>query len=98
MTFRVGQKVVCIDAKFRDYPCPLREGAIYAVRGFNTGYDNGGIGVLLEESQGGVRPSGEERGFYLDRFRPLIERSTDTGFAILKRLEIPSDRKIKERA
>lgn len=38
-----------------------------------------------------------ETAFPARYFRPLTERSTDTGFAILKRLEIPSGRKIKER-
>lgn len=78
--FHIGQKVVCVDAATRhpDYPCDLRKGAIYTIRGFNDGYSVPGIGVLLEEIQGRHwRPSGEERGYHPNRFRPVVERKTD---------------------
>lgn len=85
MIFRVGQKVVCIKA----HPEWVRAccavplvGRTYTVRGID---DTGGL--LLEEivnrhhpfafdiSTGRLSPG--EASFYVDRFRPVVERKTD---------------------
>ena len=82
--FRVGQKVVCIDDSpglfsGRSY---VTLNAIYTIRGFCENI-HGEIGLLLNE----VRPDvprllfGQERGFQQSRFRPVVERGTDIGFA-----------------
>lgn len=80
MTFRVGQKVVCVDDGPGDFSGPsfLALNSIYTIRGFCENI-HGEIGLLLEE----VRPdlprlmTGQERGFMQKRFRPLVERKTD---------------------
>lgn len=79
MTFRVGQKVVCVDVK----GCPdglLVRGRIYTIAtikyfdgssSFHRGY-----GVTLEEL-----PAIETEDFWAEykatRFRPVVERKTD---------------------
>jgi hypothetical protein len=84
MTFRVGQKVVCIDAsgiKKSFEMCPNRpvKGCVYTVRSI---FDDG---LLLEEV---VNPpnmtwkSGEtgEAGWCFHRFRPIVERKDEISF------------------
>jgi hypothetical protein len=84
MTFRIGQKVVCVDASdgvvgasmFSDR---LVKGNIYTIRGFNSpDYLNDTLGLLLEEIIGEISTSwDEEYGFRQNRFRPIVERKTD---------------------
>lgn len=81
MTFRVGQKVVCIDdtlnPETQPYtPCRPRKGGIYTVRGFLVQDHIEDYGVYLEEL---LNPSiiwsdqdEKEWPFKPDRFRPLI--------------------------
>lgn len=89
MNFRVGQKVVCVDANCDPnrmflYSAALVEGEVYTIREILND-DFGVPGVFLEEVIGAARLSdGKEFGFYARRFRPLVERKTDTGMAILK--------------
>lgn len=75
MTFRVGQKVVCVDG---NHWMPLRhseyvvEGRIYTV----SEVDSGGVNVV------GIRPDPfplGEGNYVWDsaRFRPIVERKTD---------------------
>lgn len=88
MKFSIGQKVVCVDAtrnpngfsKF--YPV---EGRIYTIRGFHIEPHIEDVGILLEEV---VNPPTEwadrtscEWPFASKRFRPIVERKTDIGFA-----------------
>jgi hypothetical protein len=82
--FTVGQKVVCIDAKFplgveKFYTALPVEGAIYTVRSMSVG-----VGLGLQEGEICVRvcelvnpksskPPFPERGFKVERFCPLTE-------------------------
>lgn len=97
--FRIGQRVVCVDDSpgMFDGKSHLKLRSVYTIRGFCENF-HGELGLLLEE----VRPdlprlrNGQERGFYVHRFRPIQERKTDIGFAheILKKVT----RKQTERA
>ena len=94
--FRIGQKVVCVDVspfKFDGTLPPLRKGAVYTV----TGHVQGILITLAE--QPGVRTDGvmdPKTGFLPMRFRPVQEKSTDAGMAILK--EILDRETVKEPA
>lgn len=72
MSFRVGQRVVCVDDKPRLVaPVLVRRGHIYTVTDvFETW--SGLVGVLLAEVDPGLLP-----GWHADRFRPITERKTD---------------------
>lgn len=84
MTFRVGQKVVCVDAKKRFLiggMGTLTKGRIYTVRW--VGEYRGNICIRVEEIH---RPSGDDREdfdtpYQTIRFRPIVERKTDISFA-----------------
>ena len=85
MTFRVGMKVVCVDAKKRRnigwvHPGLVR-GRIYEIEGFSIRRD-GGIGLTF-----GFDPGWP---YYPDRFRPVVERKTD--ISALKALLVPGAR------
>jgi len=69
MAFRVGQKVVCVDAS-GCASADLSEGTIYTVRQVQPPIDNATPRVLLFGSR-------ETIGWYASRFRPLVERKTD---------------------
>lgn len=76
MAFNVGQKVVCVDASLPANPwhCahPLIKNQIYVVTSL--------------EGPHCIAIDGSRRAWQNWRFRPLIERSTKTGMAILRRL------------
>ena len=76
MIFRVGQKVVCVDAaETNNWNIPeLMEGGIYTIS-WTDGPD-----VLLVEPTFRSR-FGLNTPFRADRFRPIVERKTDIGFA-----------------
>jgi hypothetical protein len=86
MTFRVGQKVVCIDSNpaswlgnrvglSRDMH-GLTRGEIYTIRAIGT--HEGFCVVWLVEIVRPCRGCGsEEVGYYHARFRPAVERKTD---------------------
>jgi deoxyribodipyrimidine photolyase-like uncharacterized protein len=81
MNFRVGQRVVCVDAKPRFYStCHLIEGAIYTIVGFRE-FSPRWRAAWVAEVQ-----SQSKNGFFADRFRPVVERKTDTGMAILTKI------------
>lgn len=81
MAFRVGQKVVCVDDRRVDHnviSAPLVSGTIYRVRKVS------GNGLCVEEILGAPYPNEfSEWAFFIYRFRPVVEKSTDTGMAIL---------------
>jgi len=92
MAFHVGQKVVCVDAtNFRNphlsyltngkYPCL---GMVYTIRGFTPS------AMILLEGMHCAPYSWTthygEGGWLPWRFRPVIEKSTDTGMAILREI------------
>jgi hypothetical protein len=75
MAFRVGQKVVCVDASGLTLIKPLTIGAVYTIREL---YDDPirGPAVMLEEIINIMHPRGEF-GYRSVRFRPIVERKTD---------------------
>lgn len=99
MTFYVGQRVVCVDTSkpdigkvFHGFRVSgdldgLQDGKIYTIRGFHPVWTTGEPGVYLEEIKRRISSDdGKEVSFKASRFRPLIERSTETGMAILRKV------------
>lgn len=81
MNFRIGQKVVCVDDKPRYYEtCSLVEGNVYTVLGARV-FSPTCVAIWVAEAK-----SISRNGFYADRFRPVVERRTDTGMAILTKI------------
>jgi hypothetical protein len=72
--FRVGQKVVCVDAGPCDwtYQSMLTLGQVYTIRNF----DRRGA-PLLDGIADFLRSDGEVVGWRKERFRPLTEKKTD---------------------
>lgn len=69
MTFHVGQKIICVDARQNPY---LTEGSIYTVKevaSWTFASGNRGIWVCEADQISGAP-------FYCFRFRPLVERQT----------------------
>ena len=103
MNFRVGQKVVCVDAAIPAHRkclhrAQLVERAIYTVRAYVKDFD-GEAGVLVDEIISEISYFGEEYGFHASRFRPLVEKKTDAGMAIRKSiLEDTENYKVIENA
>jgi hypothetical protein len=102
MTFRVGQRVVCVDASrgrpLRGARATLVKNAIYTIRKIEIWNDV--TGVYLEEIIEPVLDVWLDRGptepcWRLSRFRPVVERKTD--ISIFKRLLVPGT-KIHETA
>jgi hypothetical protein len=98
MAFRVGQKVVCVDANSNDPRCgpgwradPLRNGAIYTIAGFGTS-KFGETCLLLEEAKNTAM---HQYGYHPRRFRPLTERSTEAGMAILRSYLVTANGKVE---
>ena len=83
MNFRVGQKGVCVDASptYVGHPVPLTLGAIYTIE--TVVFACGLQGVSLREVKS-FADRHHRAEFLASRFRPLVERKTDTGMAILK--------------
>jgi hypothetical protein len=91
MTFRVGQKVVCVDARATDASGDreLFKGAIYTIRWAGR-YDGPFpwvwgqfYGVRLEglHRLDPWTPENSDLPFDAVRFRPVVERETDIRFA-----------------
>ena len=85
MAFHVGQKVVCVDVTGLapgpwKYP---KKGGIYTVDGYGPHW-SGRCGVILREIQNNF--DGVMQPFKPHRFRPLINKSTETGMAILREI------------
>jgi hypothetical protein len=81
MAFRVGQKVVCVDAKSGgggwdkdDHPT---EGAVYTIVRSFTWHDNEEVVWLLElrRSSRARRYHGDDVGYGAYRFRPVVDIS-----------------------
>lgn len=80
MNLRIGQKVVCIkqgrwEPFFPSEISPVCDG-VYTIRGFG-----GNNGLCLEEIV-----NVPELYFCVHCFRPLIERKTDAGMAVLRKV------------
>ena len=78
MNFKIGQKVVCINARYKTYcACPLVKGNIYTVYGFYT-CECGSEQIYVDEVTEIVlmgcrchRTGMRRHSYYSDRFRPL---------------------------
>lgn len=104
--FHVGQKVVCINdgpssftpnAVWRDGE-KIVKGIIYTVR--RSHFFEGIPCLWLNEvtrSNAARTRWGDDVGYGQWRFRPLIERKTDIGFAILKKICDDTDTKVPQR-
>lgn len=97
MAFRVGQKVVYIDDHDDQSwegrrPNHVREKEIYTIRWCGEyNFENGpSPAVYLSEVKNPKSRwfdgSCSEPAFGAERFRPLIEKSTDTGMAVLREI------------
>lgn len=81
--FRIGQKVVCVDDECAPGRAwvrwgPPKLGAVYTVAATGLNSINGaGTCIAVEEIKGQYRAS---------RFRPVTERKTETGMAILREI------------
>jgi hypothetical protein len=92
--FHIGQKVVCVDDTY-EHPnwsfVPNRPvaGEVYTIRGFSTDHE-GNERLILEELNNPIiewMVAGFAEGsFPSRRFRPLLEKKTDTGMALLKEI------------
>ena len=95
MTFRVGQKVVCVDAEpraiwYRDVP---KKGAIYTVAGTVVTpaiAERNEYGLLLKEITNCLHYHG---AYDPKRFRPIVERKTD--ISIFTEMLTPDLEKVK---
>ncbi|MXN46082.1 hypothetical protein GR138_12865 [Shinella kummerowiae] len=111
-SFRVGQKVVCVDAAFWDEQLPqgtqlvgdldgLQLGAVYTVREIMISPTWLIPLVLLEEIE---RPHSFiggryfESGFDPKRFRPVVERGIEKGMSILRELLNKQNQPVREDA
>ena len=86
MTFRVGQKVVCVDANSETPGLsggwqgdPLVQMSVYTVIGIGPAYDDSGEVVWLSEAKNRVFDGRwrENVGYLSSRFRPAVKRKTD---------------------
>lgn len=71
MTFRIGQKVVCIKEPIPQADCPYRifqKDAIYTVAGFDEDVD----GTYISVAELHPRVTG-----HIEGFRPVVDRRTD---------------------
>lgn len=91
MAFRVGQKVTLIDNDAWDtddgeaFP---EYGKVYTVRGFDEPEPEGDYIFLVEivnEPLEYVEAHGEA-SFFAGAFRPVVEQSTETGMATLRKV------------
>lgn len=100
MAFNIGQKVVCVDASIHpEHERPWLEydrdlegltlGQIYTIRdiGFSV-FDDHPVVWLEEIRRRKAHPHAgfKEAPYWIGRFRPLQERSTETGMAILRKI------------
>ncbi len=75
--FRIGQKVVCVDASPSQYGCcesALEKDAIYTISGLPN--RRGVIVAEVKMPSCELFPQGHA-GWRIERFRPLVERKAD---------------------
>lgn len=77
MNFRVGQKVVCVLEPLMCNPKHLKKGEVYTISKAGLISPSTGEPLVALKEHG-------DQGYFARRFRPLVERKTDTGIAILK--------------
>lgn len=90
---RVGAKVVCVDAAKWRRTLPLTTGRIYTIRHIGE-CPISGVGVYLEEIANDCNGFGEEYGYRLDRFRPLVDENIEATLFRSKGLHNRSPRKV----
>ena len=103
--FRVGQKVVCVDALVwtlgncaSETPSGLREGEVYTIRAIrfdpNSNYRGINGGFLLDLEEAAPSKSWTRSiGFASARFRPVVERKTD--ISVFRAMLTPSKQKVE---
>jgi hypothetical protein len=110
MTFRVGQKVVCInaDGTHLDGIQELIKGEIYTIARcwrfvpsmlltLMLGGISPYVGVSLHERGPRIWPlTGEDIPFSAERFRPLVERKSQTDISIFKKMLDGQSKRVKE--
>lgn len=75
--FRVGQKVVCVDAGVgvSGYVPPIKNGAVYTITKITSGHSGRGPDVGLQFAEVQTMPEFPQ-GYTHSRFRPVVERKT----------------------
>lgn len=98
MNFRIGQKVVCIDGDWilREGTVAPREGETYTVRDKlfeGTCPSLRFVEIVNQPISYSNTPGPIEPAFDAECFRPVVERKTDTGMAILTKIltDCPTD-------
>jgi hypothetical protein len=81
MAFRIGQRVVCIDASPSARWTEVRDlvlNRVYKIAGFDDECPSGAIGLHLVGVPMRTHPDWRRPiGWRVDRFRPVVERKTD---------------------
>lgn len=87
--FKVGQKVVCINASGIDDRIPLIKNEIYTIRHIRDSICRGEktIGVLLQEISNTKTLDDLERGYVVHRFRPLDHQFAEDVIAYITQAE-----------
>lgn len=89
---RVGAKVVCVDASpppFGWSRDPLVAQAIYQIEAIEV--DHTGVGLFLVEA----KTLSTTRGYWANRFRPLITQSDDMAAHFRKLLDVPANHQVE---
>lgn len=75
--FKVGQKVVCVDASptTSGLRCALTEGFVYTVSGIED-FELQGVGGIYVAEATGIDDAFHHPAFRITRFRPAVERKT----------------------
>ena len=91
MNFHVGQKVVCIRSgwtNLREGETAPEKGQVLTIRGI--GLFPEGAALLFEEIHNPTcalyKANPKEAFFIATKFRPVVERKTETGMAILREI------------
>ena len=83
MTFRVGQKVVCVDTR-SDHrgSCELIQGEVYKIASMSPSKTLGGAFIRVA--------GGPHYGWHQSRFRPVQERKRETDISVFLAMLNPS--------
>lgn len=98
IAFHVGQRVVCIDdTHLPEEPGPyVVKNQIYTIQSIEAGYYTG-LPVLCFEGLNNEPAQTEsvdwDQGYNPDHFRPVVEKSTEAGMEILRKLLDPTQHK-----
>lgn len=103
----VGQKVVCVnnaDTMMRKWHSKHTKpvlGGVYTIAGFGESVYKGYVVIYLAEITNIIVTRGiryYDCGYNIMRFRPVQERSTETGMEILRKLQDPTNHRQLEDA